>query len=346
MEYRKLGTTDIDVSAICLGTMTWGTQNTQDEAFDQMDYALGQGINFFDTAELYPVPPTADTYGSTEVIIGNWLKERQCRDEIILASKVAGPSADLTYMRNKENHFDHNSIESALEESLKRLQTDYIDLYQLHWPDRNTNYFGQLGYTPAEQEVGTPILETLEILSDIQKSGKVKHFGLSNETPWGAMKFLELAKQHNYPVMVSIQNPYNLLNRTYEIGLAEVSHRENIGMLAYSPLAFGVLSGKYRNGAKPEGARLTLFDRFSRYSNEQANWATEQYLKLAEENNLSPTQMALAFINSRPFTTSNIIGATSVTQLKENIDSININLVDEVLQRIDEIHYKQPNPSP
>lgn len=346
MEYRKLGHSDIHVSAIGLGTMTWGEQNTQQQAFEQLDYALDAGVNFIDTAELYSVPPKADTYGATETIIGNWLAQRGQRDRVILASKVAGPSDDLTYMRGECNRFTRDHILNALENSLQRLQTEYLDLYQLHWPDRNTNFFGQLGYQHFEKETATPILETLEVLSEIQQSGKVRYFGLSNETPWGVMQFLQLAKEHNHPMMVSVQNPYNLLNRTFEIGLAEIAHREQQGLLAYSPLAFGTLTGKYLNQQKPANARLTLFDRFSRYNNKEAVSATERYVTLAKLHGISPTQMALAFVTSRSFTTSNIIGATTLEQLKENIESIHLTLNKEVLKGIETIHQQQPNPSP
>ena len=344
MKYNKLGTSDLEVSKICLGTMTWGEQNTETEAHEQLDYALDQGINFFDTAEMYPVPPSEETYTLTEQYIGTWEKLKTQRDKIILATKVAGPSF-FPHIRGN-SRFNKEHITKAIEGSLKRLNVDYLDLYQLHWPDRSTNYFGQRGYIHNENEEMTPILETLEVLATLKAEGKVRHFGLSNETPWGTMKFLELATKHNLPRMVSIQNPYSLLNRTFEIGLSEVAHREQVDLLAYSPLAFGVLSGKYLNGQQPTGARLTLWERFSRYSNEQATNATEAYVNLAKKYGLSPVQMALSFVTSRAFIGSNIIGATTMAQLKENIASINVELSDDILDEIEAIHTRWPNPAP
>lgn len=345
MEYRKLGNTDISVSSLCLGTMTWGEQNTESEAHEQLDFAFDQGINFIDTAEMYPVPPMAQTYTKTEQIIGNWDKLQKQRDKIILATKIAGPSQMMTYIRGG-SRFNREHIIKAVDDSLSRLKTDYIDLYQLHWPDRNTNCFGQLNYIHNEKEEFTPILETLEVLNEVAKSGKVRHFGLSNETPWGTMSFLEIAKSHNYPRMMSVQNPYSLLNRTYEIGMAEVSLREKIGLLAYSPMGFGVLSGKYLDGKKPEGARITKWDRFSRYTNEQAIQATQAYVDLARKFDISPAQMALNYVTTRNFVTSNIIGATKMDQLKENIESVNLKISPELVTEIDRIHTRFPNPSP
>lgn len=347
MEYRKLGNSSTAVSVICLGTMTWGEQNSQDEAFEQMDYALSQGVNFFDTAELYAIPPKPETYGRTEAIIGEWFKARGQRDKVILASKIAGPGKDwIPHIRNGQTRFNQEYITAALNASLQRLQTDYIDLYQLHWPERKTNYFGQLGYTPEEDPSLTPLIETLQILADQIKAGKIRYIGLSNETPWGVMQFKQLAEQYELPYIVSIQNPYNLLNRSYEVGLAEISWREKIGLLAYSPLGFGTLSGKYLNNQHPDHARLTLFPHYTRYSNPMATTATEKYVALANEYQLDPAQMALAYVNARAFLTSTIIGATNMTQLKSNIESINITLSDEVLQRIEQIHQAFPNPSP
>jgi len=347
MEYRLLGNSDIKVSAICLGTMTWGKQNTQAEGFEQIDYALDQGINFIDTAELYAVPPEAETYGATETIIGNWLKQSGRRNEIILASKVCGPTDWCPHIREGKSRLDRKNIFAAVEESLKRLQADHLDLYQVHWPDRTTNYFGRLAFEAPEEESDIPILETLQALAELVKSGKVRHIGISNETAWGAMRYLHLAETMGLPRIISIQNPYNLLNRSYEIGLAEVSHRENVGLLAYSPLAFGTLSGKYVGGIIPEGSRLSLFsDRYSRYSNAEGVSATRKYVELARRHSISPSQMALAFVNSRPFVTSNIIGATTLKQLKENIDSIQISFSDELLADIEAIHTSQPNPCP
>ena len=326
--------------------MTWGEQNTESEAHQQLDYALERGVNFIDAAELYPVPPRAETYGLTEQYIGTWLKQRNNRDQIILASKVASRGDWITYMRDDNICLDRKNIEAALEKSLQRLQTDYIDLYQLHWPDRNTNFFGKLGFEYDPNDNPVSIEETLEVINDIIKSGKVRYFGLSNETPWGAMQFVKLAEQKNYPKPVSIQNPYNLLNRSYEIGLSEVSHRENMGLLAYSPLGFGVLSGKYLNNARPAGARLTLFDRFDRYTNDNALRATEEYVAIAKRHKLDPAQMALAYVNSRSFLTANIIGATNMEQLKSDMDSIDLTLDEDVITEIESAHTAIPNPSP
>ena len=345
MKYKKLGNTDTDVSLICLGTMTYGEQNTQAEAFEQLDYALEHGVNFIDTAEMYPVPPKADTQGATETIIGNWIKQRGKRDDIILATKAAGPGEWLSYIR-KGPRFTREHLESAIETSLQRLQTDYVDLYQLHWPDRNTNYFGKLGYQHEDDYDETPLHKTFEALKELVDSGKVRHIGLSNETPWGVMKCLERAEHHGMPRVMSVQNPYNLLNRSYEVGLAEISHREQIGLLAYSPMAFGALSGKYLNDQWPEGARMTLHKRFARYFTPGGIKATEAYVDLAKQHELDPAQMALAYVNSRGFVTSNIIGATTMEQLKANIASVDVELSEEVLQSIEAIHSSNSNPCP
>jgi len=346
MKYRKLGRTDIDVSVICLGTMTWGQQNTPAQAFEQMDYAVSQGVNFIDTAELYAIPPRVETYGRTEEIIGEWLKARENRDKIVLTSKIAGPGEDwIPHIREGRTRFNHQHIVAALDASLQRLQTDYLDLYQLHWPERQTNFFGILGFEPSDDEF-TPVLETLEALNEQVQAGKIRYIGLSNETPWGVMQFLSLADQHQLPRVVSVQNPYSLLNRSYEVGLAEVSWREQAGLLAYSPLGFGVLSGKYLAGARPEGARLSLFPDYTRYSNAAAITATERYVALARQHQLDPAQMALSYVNTRPFLTGTIIGATTMEQLKSNIDSINVTLSAEVLEGIEAIHDSYPNPSP
>ncbi|MFW2372673.1 MAG: NADP(H)-dependent aldo-keto reductase [Gammaproteobacteria bacterium] len=348
MKYRKLGNTDIDVSVICLGTMTFGEQNSEQDAFQQLDYAVSKGVNFIDTAELYPIPPKAASYGLTETYIGNWLKKTGQRKDVILASKVAGPADQwLPHIRDeKTRRLDRKNIEAAIDASLKRLQTDYVDLYQLHWPDRKTNFFGQLGYTHVDEDGCIEIEQTLSILADLVKQGKVRHIGLSNETPWGVMRFLQLAEKLDMPSVLSIQNPYSLLNRSFEIGLAEVAIREQVGLLAYSPLGFGVLSGKYLNDEKPQGARLSLFPDYNRYSSPNAQKATEAYVSLARQHALDPAQMALAYVNSRPFLTADIIGATTMDQLESNIASINLELSEELLQAIEQVHSRYPNPAP
>lgn len=347
MQYRQLGTTDIQVSALCLGTMTFGEQNSEAESHAQLDQALVAGINFIDTAEIYPVPSQQKTQGLTEAFIGSWLNQRRCRDQVILATKVCGPADWLPYMRGGQTRLNRQHIVAALEASLLRLQTEVIDLYQLHWPDRSTNYFGQLGYQHQTGEQSIPLEETLEALHQLVQAGKIRFIGVSNETPWGVMNYLQLAQQAGLPRIVSIQNPYNLLNRTFEIGLAEIAIREQCGLLAYSPLAFGRLSGKYLQGT-PENARLTLYpnSRFTRYSNPESEWATRAYVELAQEFNLSPAQMALAWVTSRPFVTANIIGATTLDQLRTNLNSIDLVLSDAVLTRIEQIHQQQPNPAP
>jgi aryl-alcohol dehydrogenase-like predicted oxidoreductase len=347
MEYRKLGHTEIDVSVICLGTMNFGAQNTEAEAHAQLDYALAQGINFLDTAEMYPVPPGADVQGSTETFIGSWLGKRKDRHKLIVATKVTGPTSEMTWIRGGPR-LNRTHMEQALADSLRRLQTDYIDLYQVHWPERHCNMFGHLGYTvnDAEDADAVPIEETLAVLHEFVKSGKVRYIGVSNETPWGVMRYLKLTEKLGYPRIVSIQNPYSLLNRTYEIGLAEISHRERCGLLAYSPLGFGVLSGKYLGGAQPANARLTLSKRFKRYLGPIAEKATQAYVTLAKQHGLSPAQMALAYCNSRPFLTSTIIGASQMQQLAEDISSVDIKLSREVLEGIEKIHTEIPNPCP
>jgi len=346
MEYRKLGNSNIEVSVICLGTMTYGEQNTEAQAFEQMDYAQSTGINFFDTAELYAIPARAETYGRTEEIIGNWFRTRKNRDKVILASKIAGPGEGwVDHIRGGKTRYIRAHIETALHGSLQRLNTDYIDLYQLHWPERKTNFFGPLGYKPKADSF-TPMAEILEVLAELVQAGKIRHIGLSNETPWGVMQFLQAADNLGLPRIVSVQNPYSLLNRSYEVGLAEISWREHCGLLAYSPLGFGVLSGKYLHGASPTDARLTLYPDYTRYSSPQAQSATEMYVDLAHAHGLDPSQMALAFVNSRPFLTSTIIGATSMKQLQINIGSIDVHLTDEVLDAIEVIHTQYPNPSP
>ncbi|CAI3787215.1 Protein tas [Pseudomonas sp. MM227] len=346
MHYRQLGRTDLNVSALCLGTMTWGEQNTEEQGFAQIERAKAAGINFIDTAEMYPVPPRPETYAATERVIGNWFKRQGDRADWILASKIAGPGNGISHIRDGQLKFDRAHIVAALDASLQRLQTDWIDLYQLHWPERSTNFFGKLGYQHTQDQLDTPLQETLQVLDEQVKAGKIRHVGLSNETPWGAMKFLGLADSGNLPRPVSIQNPYNLLNRTFEVGLAEVAIREQCGLLAYSPLAFGMLSGKFENGARPAGSRLALFSRFTRYANEQAVAATSRYVELAREQGLDPAQMALAFVTAQPFVTSNIIGATSLEQLDSNLASIDLVLSEDVLAGIEAIHKAQPNPAP
>ena len=345
MKFKKLGTTDIDVSLICLGTMTWGTQNTERDAFEQMDYAVSQGINFFDTAELYSVPPTSESFGTTEIMIGNWFEKRKNRDKIILASKVAGPGCD--WIRGGGNNFDEKKIGEAIDGSLKRLKTDYIDLYQLHWPERSTNFFGRRDYMFNNKEGSWNSFESiLEALEKYIKSGKIRHIGMSNETPYGLSRYLEISKNKGAPRMMSVQNPYNLVNRTYEIGMSEISIREKCGLLVYYPLAAGGLSGKYRNGKMPEDSRMALFKGWERHLNPLAMKAYDKYFKLAKDFNLTMVQLAQAFVNSRPFVTSNIIGATTMDQLKENVESINIEFTDEMMDKVNEIHNNNPNPSP
>ena len=346
MNFRKLGNTDLKVSTICLGTMTWGEQNNQKEAFEQMDYAISQGINFFDTAEMYAVPCNKDTFGTTESIIGNWFKKRNNRKKIILATKVSGPG--LSWIRGGGLQYTKENISSALLGSLERLQTDYIDLYQLHWPERNTNYFGKLGYKHKTEEREWNDCESiLRTLKQFVDEGKIRYIGLSNESAWGLSKFLELSESQNLPRVMSVQNPYNLLNRTYEVGLAEISIREQSGLLAYSPLASGVLSGKYRNNQKPKGSRLQLFgDYFPRYAGKSSNLVVEEYFKIAKKHKISLAQLSLAFVNQQSFVTSNIIGATTMKQLEENIGSTNIKLSSEIIDEINLVHKNNSNPAP
>ena len=345
MKYTTLPNTDIQVSKICLGTMTFGQQNTEAEGHAQMDYALEQGVNFFDTAEMYSVPARQETYGSTERILGTWFQKTGNRDKVVLASKIAGPNPNFTYMREK-NDFSPESIQYALDKSLERLQTDYIDLYQLHWPERKTNFFGQRGFKVQDDAWEDNIHAVLETLNGFIQQGKIKHIGLSNETPWGIMRFLEESKYHNLPRIKTVQNPYSLLNRLYENGSAEIGIRENVGLLAYSPMAFGVLSGKFLTGEAHPNARINLFPQFSRYNSEQSAAATRLYHEIAQQNGLTLTQLALAFIEQQPFVTSTIIGATTMEQLKENIDTINVTLSEELLQAIDGVQAKIPDPAP
>ncbi len=348
MKYRKLGNTDIDVSVICLGTMTFGEQNSQAEGFEQMDYALDMGVNFFDTAELYAVMPRKETYGKTEEIIGNWFRERKNRGKIILASKIASRSEnDLQWIRegSKNLGFDKKNLDLAIDNSLKRLKTDYIDLYQLHWPERKVPSFGELDFKYDPNDNWTELEEVLENLDRLVKAGKIRYVGLSNETPWGLMKFLQIAKEKNLPRMMSIQNVYSLVNRVFDIANSEVSIREKCGLLAYSPLAGGRLSGKYIGNKKPKNARYTIWPRrFDRHHTKRGEIAIESYFKLANKYGIAPSTFANSFVNDRPFVTSNIIGATTMKQLKENIDSINLKLPDEILNEIENIHLSDPNP--
>lgn len=348
MKYTQLPNTDITVSQLCLGTMTWGRQNTQEEAFEQMDYALDQGIHFWDTAELYPVPTLPELYGDTERIIGNWLSKNKKRSALILATKIAGKAPFTKHIRDTD--FTPEAIKQAISKSLDRLQTDYIDLYQLHWPTRLTNFFGKRDY-PAEafttDEWQDNIYELLVALQSEIKAGRIRHIGLSNETPWGVMRFLELYKKdYSLPKVITVQNPYSLLNRLYEVGLAEVSHRENVGLLAYSPLGFGVLSGKYLDGKSPKDARVTLFPNYNRYSGPEASGATKAYAEIARQYGLSLPQMALAYLRTKPFVSSTIIGATSLPQLIENVASIGLTLDKEVIDQIEGVHKRMPNPAP
>jgi len=344
MNYKKLGNTNLDVSTICLGTMTWGEQNTQEEAFEQMDFALSNGVNFWDTAELYAVPPRKETYGDTEEIIGNWFEKTKKRKEVILATKVGGPGRD--YLRNGENSFTGPNLESALNNSLKRLKTDYIDLYQLHWPERNVNNFGRLGYVHKEND-WNQFEDVLSELDKFIKTGKIRYVGLSNETPWGALNYLQLSKDKNLPRMMSIQNPYSLLNRSYEVGLAEVSIREKIGCLAYSPLASGYLTGKYRNKNFPKGSRMERdFDFWTRYRKPNTENAVEFYFDISEKYNLDMSQMSIKFCEIQEFMTSVIIGATTMEQLKTNIESVNVELSNDVIEEINKVQTIYPNPCP
>jgi aryl-alcohol dehydrogenase-like predicted oxidoreductase len=346
MEYRCLGKTDLKISLICLGSMTFGEQNTELEAFEQMDYALEQGVNFIDTAEMYPIPARGETQGQAEEYVGKWMKQRGNREKVIVASKITGPSPGLTHIRGGKTQFNRAYIRKAVTGSLKRLKTDYIDLYFVHWPERSTNMFGKLGYEHRDEEGLTDIADTLLALDELVQEGKVRHLGISNETPWGLMQYLKASDRAGLSRTMAIQNPYSLLNRSFEIGLAECAHREVVSLMAYSPLGFGVLSGKYLNLAQPVGARRTIFTRYDRYSNQVGILATEAYVSLAGKAGLDSAQMALAYVNSRPFVTSTIIGATSIAQLRLNIASTDIKLSGEVLAAIEAIHKQYPNPCP
>lgn len=345
MKYTKLPNTDVKVSKICLGSMTWGQQNTEEEGHQQIEYALEQGINFIDTAEMYSVPARPETQGSTEKIIGSWLKKSGRRKDIVLASKIAGPAEMVSHIR-EDMGFHKKAMEDAINSSLKRLQTDYIDLYQLHWPERNTNFFGKRDYSHENDEGWEDnFREILENLKDFIDQGKIRYIGLSNESPYGLMRFLEESRKADLPRVITVQNPYSLLNRKDEIGLTEIYHRENVGLLPYSPLGMGTLSGKHLDGIK-ENTRLSLFPQYKRYTNEEAVKATRKYKKIADKHGLSLTHLALAFVNQQPFVTSNIIGATTMEQLKENIESINVKLSDEIIEEVNAVHNSIPNPAP
>lgn len=347
MEYRRLGRTDVKVSSLCLGSMTWGQQNSEAEGFEQMDYAFDQGVNFIDTAEMYPIATRAETYGRTEEIIGNWMAARGNRDKVIVATKIVGPNAGrFPYIRGGETRFNKKHIEAAVETSLKRLKTDYIDLYQLHWPDRATNDFSQLAYTHEDGADETPIEETLEALDAVVKAGKVRHVGLSNENPWGVMRFVTGAEQGKGPRVVSIQNPYSLLNRSFETRMAEVAIREDVGLLAYAPLAAGTLTGKYLGGQWPAGARRTLWPDNRRYQGAQADAATAAYVQLARDHGLDPAHLALAFVLRQRFLTAAIIGATNLNQLKTDIAAAEVTLGEDVLAALEDIHKRHTYPCP
>ncbi len=345
MKYNVLGASELKVSEICLGTMTYGEQNSETQAHQQLDYALSRGVNFLDAAEMYPVPPRAGTQGRTELYVGSWLK-KQARDKVIVATKITAPGRGFEWIRGGPKAIDRSSVEQAVNGSLQRLQTDHIDLYQIHWPDRYVPNFGQAFYDPAEERTATSIENQLEALDSVVKAGKVRYIGLSNESPWGVMQFMSIARERNLPVAASIQNAYSLLNRTYEPALSEVTRREGIPLIPYSALAFGHLTGKYLDGAKPAGARLTLFPQFGpRYGKENVAPATQAYVELAVRHGLSPAAMALAFVRSRWFIASTIIGATTLDQLKQNIDVVDVELSEAVLDEIDAIHERYPNPA-
>ena len=348
MKFKQLGKTGISVSQICLGTMTWGQQNSEAEAHEQLDYAWARGINFLDTAEMYPVPPNGETQGRTEAYIGSWLAARGKRDDVIIATKVAGRGErnGITWLRPLPIRLDKRNITAALEASLQRLRTDYVDLYQLHWPDRLVPLFGGTEYTHAPSPDDVPIEETLGVLGELVAAGKVRAVGLSNETAWGVMAFLRAAERLGLPRVASIQNAYSVVNRLFELGLSEVAVREDVGLLPYSPLGGGSLSGKYIGGARPAGARMTISKRFTRYSSPQGERAIEAYVALAGRHGLDPAQMALAYVAAKPFVTSTIIGATSLAQLKTDIDGFDLVLSPEVLAGIEAIHKESPNPCP
>lgn len=347
MHYHRIPHSSLEISTLGLGTMTFGEQNSEADAHQQLDYAVSQGVNLIDVAEMYPVPPRPETQGLTESYVGSWLKARGNREKLVIASKVTGPTRNNDAGIRPNQILDRKNIREALDASLKRLQTDYLDLYQVHWPQRQTNTFGKLGYTWSDTtSLPVTLLETLEALTECQRAGKIRYIGVSNETAWGVMRYLQLAEKHDLPRIVTIQNPYSLLNRSFEVGLSEVSQHEGVELLAYSCLAFGVLSGKYLNGAKPAGARNTLFSRFTRYSGEQSQKAVAAYVEIAKRHNLDPSQMALAFVRRQPFVASTLLGATTMDQLKANIESLNLTLSEEIIEEIEAVHRVYTYPAP
>ncbi|WP_336819633.1 NADP(H)-dependent aldo-keto reductase [Cedecea sp. MMO-103] len=347
MHYHRIPHSSLEVSTLGLGTMTFGEQNSEADAHQQLDYAVSQGVNLIDVAEMYPVPPRPETQGLTESYVGSWLKARGNREKLVVASKVTGPTRNNDAGIRPNQILDRKNIREALDASLKRLQTDYLDLYQVHWPQRQTNMFGKLGYTWSDTtSLPVTLLETLEALTECQRAGKIRYIGVSNETPWGVMRYLQLAEKHDLPRIVTIQNPYSLLNRSFEVGLSEISQHEGVELLAYSCLAFGVLSGKYLNGAKPAGARNTLFSRFTRYSGEQSQKAVAAYVEIAKRHNIDPAQMALAFVRRQPFVASTLLGATTLEQLKTNLESLHLTLSEEVIEEIEAVHRLYTYPAP
>ncbi|MGB7800718.1 NADP(H)-dependent aldo-keto reductase [Buttiauxella sp.] len=346
MQYHRIPHSSLEISTLGLGTMTFGEQNSEADAHAQLDYAVHQGVNLIDVAEMYPVPPRPETQGLTETYVGNWLKQRGNREKLVIATKVSGPSRNNDAGIRPNQILDRRNIRDALDASLKRLQTDYIDLYQVHWPQRATNCFGKLGYTWTDNAVPVTLLETLEALTEFQRAGKIRYIGVSNETPWGVMRYLQLAEKHDLPRIVTIQNPYSLVNRSYEVGLAEITQREGVELLAYSCLGFGTLTGKYLNGAKPAGARNTLFSRFTRYSGEQTQQAVAAYVDVAKRHNLDPAQMALAFVRRQPFVASTLLGATTLEQLKTNLESLHLDLSEDVLEELEAVNRVYTYPAP
>lgn len=346
MQYHRIPHSSLEISTLGLGTMTFGEQNSEADAHEQLDYAVSQGVNLIDVAEIYPVPPRPETQGLTETYIGNWLKKSGKRDKLVVASKVSGPSRNNDVGIRPNQILDRKNIRDALDASLKRLQTDYLDLYQIHWPQRTTNAFGKPGYAWTDNALPVTLLETLEALAELQRAGKIRYIGVSNETPWGVMRYLQLAEKHDLPRIVTIQNPYSLVNRSFEVGLAEIVQREGVELLAYSCLGFGTLTGKYLNGAKPVGARNTLFSRFTRYSGEQTQLAVAAYVDVAKRHRLDPAQMALAFVHRQPFVASTLLGATTLEQLKTNLESLHLELSDGVIEELEAVHRVYTYPAP